>query len=357
MRRPAPAAALGDLAAHGGTVAIGSNNVFIGGKPAARQGDSVACSLHGTGVVATGSATVFINGMPAARMGDITGCLLMGMGSLAIPPVLGAPAGAPPLTRSNDGQTNAEAEEDGKPTFFHIERTDTDEDHNGQADSYEATGAFAHYSNRMDGPDRAEGKTGKERGAKIILDGGYFNVKSSGPTGPLGITNESRELGVAKVVVVLSGGDAGSKGSNPDNSTTFEGNAGHAKIAHDAVLGSDGRGRHGLLLNGEAGVQAISGDVTQQGQLFSVAGYDVKYKIRKGLSGWSFGGALGGWAYLDDNEQKYHFGMNEAVKVGVGEGLEADITVERTSKEHLPGLGLGSITGTILSGNPKVIIG
>lgn len=355
---PKPAAALGDLAAHGGAVAIGSNNVFIGGKPAARQSDSVACSQHGTGIIATGSATVFINGRPAARMGDTTGCLFMGMGSLAIPPVLGVPAGAPPLTKSNDGQTNAEAEEKGKPTFFHIERTDTDEDHDGQRESFEGTGAFAHYSNRMDAPDRAEGKTGKERGAKITTDAVYFNVKSSGPTGPLEITNESREFGVAKVAVVLSGGDAGSKGAKPDNSTTIEGNFAHAKVSKDVVLGSDGRGRHGLLVNGELGAQVWSADVTQQNQkLISVAGYDIGLKTRKGFSALALGGAGGAWAYLGDNEQAFHLGFNEAIKAGLGEGVEMDLIITKTSKSHLPGLGMGSITGTILTGNVKVIIG
>ena len=85
-----PAAALGDVAAHGGAIATGSSNVLIGGRPAPRVGDTIMCPLHGPGVVSLGSFTVLINGMPAARMGDITGCMTPSLAPVSVPlPVLG----------------------------------------------------------------------------------------------------------------------------------------------------------------------------------------------------------------------------------------------------------------------------
>lgn len=67
-----------DTAGHtGGQIVTGSPNVFMGGGPAARQGDSFICTnpLHkGSGVIGEGSYTVLINGMPCARMGDTTYC-------------------------------------------------------------------------------------------------------------------------------------------------------------------------------------------------------------------------------------------------------------------------------------------
>ncbi|MBJ7220582.1 type VI secretion system PAAR protein [Brenneria sp. L3-3C-1] len=74
----------------------GSPDVFINGRPAARQGDTV--QLHGCpcpdaphGVhsrkIAEGSSTVFINGKPAARMGDGISCggvIISGSGNVII---------------------------------------------------------------------------------------------------------------------------------------------------------------------------------------------------------------------------------------------------------------------------------
>jgi uncharacterized Zn-binding protein involved in type VI secretion len=75
----APAARQGDPTSHGGTITQGSPNVFIGGRPAARQGDFASCpqvqpgnppTPHVGGPITGGSATVLINGRRAARTGD-----------------------------------------------------------------------------------------------------------------------------------------------------------------------------------------------------------------------------------------------------------------------------------------------
>lgn len=64
-------------------IVAGSGDVFINGKPAARQGDTVllhACPCpkmpHGihSRSISAGSSTVSINGKPAARVGDGIGC-------------------------------------------------------------------------------------------------------------------------------------------------------------------------------------------------------------------------------------------------------------------------------------------
>jgi uncharacterized Zn-binding protein involved in type VI secretion len=73
-----PAARLGDITTHGGTVTTGSSNVYMGGLPAARVGDWATCPLvvpgepdipHVGGYIIGGSTTVRINNMPAARAG------------------------------------------------------------------------------------------------------------------------------------------------------------------------------------------------------------------------------------------------------------------------------------------------
>lgn len=57
--------------AGGPLMAPGSNNVLIGGLPAAFASGMAVCA-GAIDMIARGSATVFINGKPAARMGDMT---------------------------------------------------------------------------------------------------------------------------------------------------------------------------------------------------------------------------------------------------------------------------------------------
>jgi uncharacterized Zn-binding protein involved in type VI secretion len=65
------AARAGDTTGCGSTVTEGSSNVFINGEPAAVQGSSTGCG----GSIVAGSSGVFINGKPMAAVGDATsGC-------------------------------------------------------------------------------------------------------------------------------------------------------------------------------------------------------------------------------------------------------------------------------------------
>lgn len=79
-----PAARMGDMTAHGGTIVVGFPTVLIGGQPAARLGDMHTCPMvtpgtppvpHVGGPITLGSATVLIGGQPAARMGDMATCV------------------------------------------------------------------------------------------------------------------------------------------------------------------------------------------------------------------------------------------------------------------------------------------
>ena len=79
-----PAARMGDMTAHGGSIVLGLPTVLIGGMPAARLGDMHVCPMltpgvppipHVGGPVVLGSTGVLIGGMPAARMGDMLVCV------------------------------------------------------------------------------------------------------------------------------------------------------------------------------------------------------------------------------------------------------------------------------------------
>jgi uncharacterized Zn-binding protein involved in type VI secretion len=96
-----PAARLGDMTAHGGSIVTGCPTVLIGGKPAARVGDRHVCPMvdyiipHVGGPIIMGSSTVIIGGMPAARVTDIATCVgPPAMISLGCPNVLIGHGGA-----------------------------------------------------------------------------------------------------------------------------------------------------------------------------------------------------------------------------------------------------------------------
>ncbi len=80
-----PAARMGDMTVHGGSIVAGCPTVLIGNKPAARLGDMHTCPMqtpapapvpHVGGPISMSSApTVLIGGMPAACVGDMAVCV------------------------------------------------------------------------------------------------------------------------------------------------------------------------------------------------------------------------------------------------------------------------------------------
>ncbi|MEM5589608.1 PAAR domain-containing protein [Enterobacter hormaechei] len=50
MGQPAARATI-DVSAHSGPIQSGSPDVIIGGFPAARKGDTLSCSTHGSGII------------------------------------------------------------------------------------------------------------------------------------------------------------------------------------------------------------------------------------------------------------------------------------------------------------------
>ena len=86
-----PAARVGDMTAHGGTITgPGCATVLIGNMPAATVGDLHVCPAfngpvpHVGGPIMLGSMTVLIGGRPAARVGDT--CTCVGPPSSILPP-------------------------------------------------------------------------------------------------------------------------------------------------------------------------------------------------------------------------------------------------------------------------------
>lgn len=70
----------------GGTIATGSEDVFIENSKASRIGDSGSCNCphSGTFKLVSGSSTVFINNRALVRISDSTTCIVCGCGGSVV---------------------------------------------------------------------------------------------------------------------------------------------------------------------------------------------------------------------------------------------------------------------------------
>jgi uncharacterized Zn-binding protein involved in type VI secretion len=65
---------VGDAHSHGGQVVSGAPNSRIAGKAIARLGDAAVCAIHGPTVIAEASGRATYDGKPAAMDGDHLAC-------------------------------------------------------------------------------------------------------------------------------------------------------------------------------------------------------------------------------------------------------------------------------------------
>ncbi len=137
-----PAARMGDMTVHGGSIVVGCPTVLIGGKPAARVGDMHTCPMQtpapapvphvGGPILPPGAVTVLIGGVPAACVGDMATCVgppdtiaPPGEPTVLIGPGGGGGAGAGTPGAGGAQQEGAEGDEAGAST----ELTDEGEEH------------------------------------------------------------------------------------------------------------------------------------------------------------------------------------------------------------------------------------
>lgn len=380
------------MAAHGGLIATGSFNVLIGGRPAARVGDTIACPFHGTGVISKGSFTVLINGMPAARLGDITGCMVPGLAPVSIPqPTLGLPAagaapqgaapieGARSLAPQYDHQMHdaLDKAKDGV-SAMHIEGRISDGDGDGNLDTAEGSLEAVRLRNA------GQVNVGEaELGGTHSMDMLYANGRASyipGPGMEGGSVSGTAEAGMVKWGAGGTIGAADSKGLNPILGVAGEVNMMHAKADGDMLIGSDGN-RVGLVGKGELGAEALKGEAVGTTTIPIWPGYNVQAVGKASAAAGAVGGGGGAWLYYDKKQGRLRGGIMGILKVLVGLGAEVEISVGRAFAEdapaapapappplpapsagfggylNTPGLGPAGLPGAIMLGNPRVLIG
>jgi uncharacterized Zn-binding protein involved in type VI secretion len=388
-----PAARMGDIAGHLGTIAFGAPTVLIGGSMAARKGDPILCPAfdgpkpHVGGVITTGSATVWICGMPAARMGDMTGCNIIGMPGMSTPIILGPTPKmldtpelskeAKPWEKSTDGTFHEQNDKKkGGASVMHAEIRATDSDKDGTRDTLEAGFEGARLRNS------AYKDVGWfEFGGTHNLDVLYGNAKGTVRTG-YGIgASGTAEAGEKKHGVGVSIAPAGSNGRNPYLAVGAEGNLMHAKAEGDVLVGNDGN-RTGAVIKGEASAELASYEVSGATTTPSIFGFNVQARGKTGAHVGPPGLGGGAWLYYDHTEGRLHVGLSGKVLALFGVSGEVEFSAGREFQDPdappappvpptptmimvpspisfvaIPGFGTGGIPGTITLGCLNVLIG
>lgn len=353
MGKPA-ARSMMDTGAHVGPILMGSPNVYIGGMPAARQGDPLICANHpGPASIIEGSATVFINGKPAARMGDKTNC-----GTPPAPAPAGPVAAEPtyhfltPVHESNkDGTVKTTQPDHIDMKVANIYANFSDKTKDGSLD-YMTAGAVLTEANF-----KGDWKPFKDQSITAIGGSGGFSTYKGEVKGGLYGSNG------------VYGGEAEGKAS------VLSGNA-EVHYGKEGVFYQKAEGKADILYaEGKADAQLYTGGTENrygfQGELSGDAGaakaevegrtdfYFGSAKAKIGVMGGS--AALGGKAgfYLDTDD--YAISANVGGKIAALIGLKADVEVTLTAK---PIVDLWnwlfppeSMVGTVLSGAPTVLIG
>jgi uncharacterized Zn-binding protein involved in type VI secretion len=313
MGKPAARATI-DQCAHTGQIQSGSPNVLIGGFPAARKGDPVGCSQHGSGIIVGGSASVLVNGLPLARLGDKTQCNTSG-----------APAVAPNIYWG--GSLAEKAGDDG---MLHGEKFDL-----------RVLGAY----------DNSEDKTGdgnydSASAGFSLLDLTVGNMKSD----DLFKFENRNKLAVANLNSSLYGGDSGIFGVNGSGTATavqYGGTAGlgsqgalYGGVSGDVSIATveskaigelyyGNKGRYGFSVEGGSEAALLKPEAIVNIDIYSFIVAEAKFGAPIGGAGVSAGLT----AYIDETD--YSGNLKIAGELAIILGLKGDVNVKISAKPIL----------------------
>ncbi len=324
-----PAARVTDIAGHGGSIVKGAAKVLIGGLPAARLGDPLACpgfdgpKPHVLGNIISASGTVIIEGAFAARQGDSTGCGIAGVSGVGMPPTLG-PKGSYKTSR-----TLVPAGEGGV-GILDVEGYDNAD---GSAITIKGTGVRLAGSGKVDG--LAEGSAKSEVGS--------LEVKMNKGKQAIG--------GSAQWSTVAVEGSV----TGPNNSKILaKGSAGNAQFGLDLLAGKDGR-RTGVAIGGAAQISLAEGQVELSDEIDLPFGYSIRRTKTLGASKGSLGAVASGGVYHDAADDRLHANFLFDIEALVGIKFGEDVSFGK--KSSTPGVGVPMTPGVIATGLPTVVIG
>lgn len=318
MGQPAARATI-DTSAHTGPIQSGSPDVIIGGFPAARKGDTLSCSKHGSGAIVGGSSTVFVNGVPLARLGDQTKCNTGGSP---------APAAPKPAAPQYWGGTLAKkAGEDG---MMH-------------GDHYDARvlGAYASLEDKTElgkldtasvGFSLADITVGNMKSKDLAK--GEIRTKLATANASGGLVLDRQDYAALNASATATGMQYGASGGLGKEGVLYGGVGGdftvgtaEAKAVSEMYKGNKGRYGFNVELGAEAA--GIKGEGTAKADLFGVIVADGKLGGSVGSAGASAG--LG--AFVDATD--YSVNVKVSGEAAVILGIKADANVKIAIKPIL----------------------
>lgn len=346
-----PAARFGDMTTHGGAIVTGEPTVLIGGRVAARKGDSHLCPKADAGVphvggsITSSSRTVLIGGKPAARFGDMCGCPSAGASGAGAPPVVGP--GKPPWRWSTDPQHRSievldQLPKSERPHGPHAELEFLDTDRDGQ---YDTMRYWASVSHETDVDAYAIGPL--EYSIRTTVDGVY--TQRTLHWSPEGFAVEE-EAGVVRIrqEMVLGPRD------HPERNPLVRRETEVKILALDGsavAIESDDRTEYGLnaeaqLVSAEDGV-----DIPVTGIVPWLFGRDMRLNVSVELGIDAGGGASIG-DYHDEGTDRHHYRFYWGL--GGPVDLQVDFSVGKSDQRPEP---VVSWPNVIVTGEATVLIG
>lgn len=352
MGQPAARATI-DTSAHTGPIQSGSPDVIIGGFPAARKGDTLSCSSHGSGVIVGGSGTVFVNGMPLARKGDKTQCNASGS-----PAPAGAKTAAPQYW---GGSLAKKAGDDG---MIHGDVSDArvlgayaslaDKNLNGDFDTASAGFALADLTvGNMKSKDLLRGETR----SKVAVANATGSVYGGG-----------NNLYGLNINATATGKQYGGSAAAGKEGTLYGGVGGdvtigtaEAKAVAEVYTGNNGR--YGFTADAGAEAHVIKGEVSGNVDILGIFVAETKIS---GMAG-SAGASAGLSVIYDESDISLNIKISGELALILG--LKGDISVKGAwlpveklydrffAEEESVTLPGQSGNGTIITGCVAVLIG
>ena len=342
-----PAARLGDSTAHGGVILTGEATVLIGGRPAARVGDSHMCPMvngpvvHTGGIINMGSVTVHIGNALAARVGDACSCQSVGAAGVGVPSQVGPGAGESTLS-SGDRNANGWQGPGGE-----IRATDSDQD--GSLDTVEGEGSLLrhNYNRNLAGNGR------NAVGIQNTLDVGFADGGGTA-RGNYGYTLQQRlQAGVVRDRGSFNLGqptDSNNRYSNPFMALSWDARALRAAEESGTLMGDDGQ-RIGLGNEGHVAADWGSVDFNFQSNL--------PFLPQNSTLGFSLGAGAGlnEHLYYDRRDGQLHLVLGgEWAWLGIEGDMPLAAPMDQIDMvvDHVRGV-IGQVTGSSASPTPPVI--
>lgn len=311
MGKPA-ARALVDKSAHTGPIQSGSPNVVIGGFPAARKGDPIGCSEHGSGIIVGGSGSVLVNGLPLARLGDNTQC--NPPGSPATPASVAAPPqywGASLAKKAGEDGTLTGALFDARVLGLYASK----EDKAGDGRYNTASLGFAVEDLTMGNMKSDDLFRGELRNKIAVANA--TGTLYDGNSDIHGLNANATGTGVQYGGTAAAGKQGTLYGSVIGDVTI---GTAEAKAVLERYNGS--KGRYGFSVEGGAEAAAVKGEVTGNVDLYGVIVADAKV----GGSLGAIGASAGLSAFLDGSDDSANLRITGELAIVLG--LKGDASIK-----------------------------